>query len=528
MRKLIRGVRIVLLLFVLYVLFGAIIPYRRQPKISEATKKSFNPAACYGTEAGVDRARIIRDNKEALDTRIQMIAGAKNRVILSTFDFRTDEAGLDLLAALYDAALRGVQVEVFADGFNSLLRMERNPYFYALSSHPNATVRIYNQVNLLLPFRSMGRMHDKYVIVDDTAYLLGGRNSFGYFLGDYEGHKNYDWDVLVYHTSSGHEEENSEKTGISTEHLESGKEYTEQENQTQSEEQIGDEIPLQKSETEEQKARNMAVGNGSSIDQVLAYYEKITSQDCCTIFHNDTSLANRPSVVRAAEELKTRMDTLRKRQPELFASEYPYLENTEETAKITLLSNPVEYTAKEPVVFYELMELAKQSDGTIRIHTPYIMCNKWMCSTLAELGSRASIMLNSEENNGNPFGAIDYARHKQELIDTGVQLLEYNGGISYHGKILTMGDRLSVVGSFNMDMRSAYLDTELMLVIDSEAVNATLQKEMDDYESQAAVVDTVDTYKEVPEGMTMKGLSTGRKVLSAMLGWLSDGLRYLM
>ena len=28
-------------------------------------------------------------------------------------------------------------------------------------------------------------MHDKYVIVDDSAYILGGRNTFDYFLGDY-------------------------------------------------------------------------------------------------------------------------------------------------------------------------------------------------------------------------------------------------------------------------------------------------------------------------------------------------------
>ena len=281
-------------------------------------------------------------------------------------------------------------------------------------------------------------------------------------------------------------------------------------------------------QSEEQKIRNMTECGESSINQVLGYYEKITSQDCCTLFHDEVSLGNRPSVVHAAEELKTRIGALRERQPELFASEYPYLENTEETTKITLLSNPVGYTAKEPVVFYELMELAKQAEGAVRIHTPYIMCNKWMCSMLSELGGRASIMLNSEENNGNPFGAIDYARHKQELIDTGVQLLEYNGGVSYHGKVMTMGGRLSVIGSFNLDMRSAYLDTELMLVIDSRTVNATLQKEMNDYETQAALVDTADTYKEVPEGMTMQGLSTSRKVLAAGLGWLLEGVRYLL
>lgn len=123
-------------------------------------------------------------------------------MILSTFDFRHDEAGLDMLAALLDAADRGVEVDLFVDGFNAMLQMEGNSYFYALSSHPKVKVTIYNPINLLKPWLLMARMHDKYVIVDDTAYLLGGRNTFGYFLGSYEGHKNYDRDILVYNTGS--------------------------------------------------------------------------------------------------------------------------------------------------------------------------------------------------------------------------------------------------------------------------------------------------------------------------------------
>ena len=35
-------------------------------------------------------------------------------------------------------------------------------------------------------------MHDKYLIVDDSLYLMGGRNVYDSFLGDQEGHKNYD------------------------------------------------------------------------------------------------------------------------------------------------------------------------------------------------------------------------------------------------------------------------------------------------------------------------------------------------
>ncbi len=40
---------------------------------------------------------------------------------------------------------------------------------------------------------------------------------------------------------------------------------------------------------------------------------------------------------------------------------------------------------------------------------------------------------------------------------------------------MLIDDRLSLVGSFNFDMRSAYLDTELMLLIDSPELNRHLR-----------------------------------------------------
>ena len=36
----------------------------------------------------------------------------------------------------------------------------------------------------------MGRLHDKYLIVDDTAYIVGGRNTYDYFLGEGTGYIN--------------------------------------------------------------------------------------------------------------------------------------------------------------------------------------------------------------------------------------------------------------------------------------------------------------------------------------------------
>ena len=43
-------------------------------------------------------------------------------------------------------------------------------------------------------------MHDKYLIADDFAYILGGRNTDNRFLGNYQEHYNVDRDNLVYET----------------------------------------------------------------------------------------------------------------------------------------------------------------------------------------------------------------------------------------------------------------------------------------------------------------------------------------
>lgn len=50
-----------------------------------------------------------------------------------------------------------------------------------------------------------------------------------------------------------------------------------------------------------------------------------------------------------------------------------------------------------------------------------------------------------------------------------------------HTKAVLINDRLSVVGSYNLDMRSTYLDTELMLVIDSEKLNQQIHETESDY-----------------------------------------------
>ena len=192
-------------LFVLivgYLILGGITPYVRQPEVGEDYQKQFDVESFYADETSGDRAAIVESNGNALRERIRMIEHAKERIILCTFDFRSDTAGEQMLSALMSAAERGIRVQILTDGFNFLTHMRGNPYFHALVRTENIEFKVYNPVNLLTPWKGMSRMHDKYLIADEEIYLLGGRNTFDYFLGDQKGHKNYDRDMLVYNTGS--------------------------------------------------------------------------------------------------------------------------------------------------------------------------------------------------------------------------------------------------------------------------------------------------------------------------------------
>lgn len=68
------------------------------------------------------------------------------------------------------------------------------------------------------------------------------------------------------------------------------------------------------------------------------------------------------------------------------------------------------------------------------------------------------------------------------------------GRIFLSWKSILIDDNISVIGSFNVDMRSVYLDTELMLVIDSREINSQLNEAMESYEHIARKADADGSY----------------------------------
>lgn len=160
-----------------------------------------------------------------------------------------------------------------------------------------------------------------------------------------------------------------------------------------------------------------------------------------------------------------------------------------ETAAVThvsLLSGSPRAEAKAPELWDALVRLMAQGDDVL-LQTPYIICNDKMYNDLEALAEtrQLRVLTNAVENGANPSGCSDYLREKQNILSRGVDVYEVVCGQSLHTKTILIGNDLSVVGSFNADMRSAYLDTELMLVIESEEVNAALRQESVQYIDQS-------------------------------------------
>lgn len=411
-RKKMGIVKKVLLLWIVYVAVCVTIPPLFHKKAAEQENGQNE------REGQPERVRSIDDNGEALLWRLRLIEEAQESVVLSTFDFRDDESGQDIMAALYQAAERGVDVRILVDSMKGALYLTGSSNFRELAAHENVQVKLYNPVNLLIPWRINYRMHDKYLIADDFAYILGGRNTNNLFLGEYADSYNEDRDILVYET-----------------------------------------VP----------------GEGRSYLQLREYFEKIWELPCAKPYEKR---------VRKVGFLTEHYKAVRETYPEAFVK-IDWEKETLDTKGIELCTNPMEPVNKPPLLWKRLMaELSHGED--ILIQTPYIICSGDMYRDFEDLSSRGTeIIINAVESGTNPFGCTDYLNQKENIYGTGVHVYEYLGAQALHTKTILSGDSISIVGSCNMDMRSVYLDTEMMLIIESGELNAQLRNQAEELKRQS-------------------------------------------
>ena len=125
------------------------------------------------------------------------------------------------------------------------------------------------------------------------------------------------------------------------------------------------------------------------------------------------------------------------------------------------------------------------------IESPYLVPTKRFTESLQsalQRGVHVRILTNSLSSTDNIWPQAAYVGKRRWFVQQGVELWEYFGEESLHSKTAVFDDKVAVVGSYNLDPRSANLNTELIVVIDDPAWAKVLTASMDAHLEQSAPI----------------------------------------
>ncbi len=130
--------------------------------------------------------RLLPTGEFAFNARTAMARRAERALDVQSYHVHRDQAGRALLRELRDAAARGVRVRLLVDDFYAA---EIDDLLRGLAAHDNVQVRLFNPLSmrrgapvarLLLSqgsFEQMNRrMHNKLFVADGSIAVYGGRN----------------------------------------------------------------------------------------------------------------------------------------------------------------------------------------------------------------------------------------------------------------------------------------------------------------------------------------------------------------
>ncbi len=167
--------------------------------------------AAHGSQ--VSGFRLLPQNLEALRWRLVLIDEARDSLDLQYYVWFGDKVGQLLMARVLAAADRGVRVRLLFDDLNTLLHdmshVElRDAMLAKLDRHPNIEIRVFNAwrsrglLGRLLEtgadFQRLNRrMHNKQMVADNRAAIIGGRNIGDEYFGLNPDFNFHDLDVLA-------------------------------------------------------------------------------------------------------------------------------------------------------------------------------------------------------------------------------------------------------------------------------------------------------------------------------------------
>ncbi|WP_244851459.1 phospholipase D family protein [Caballeronia sp. SL2Y3] len=161
-------------------------------------------AASEAAHPGDNAFHLLSDGMDALIARVILSETADRTLDLQYYIWHADLTGREMAASILRAADRGVRVRLLLDDLGT---NADDQFLLALASHPNVQVRLFNPVanrtfkrlgSAAEFFRVNRRMHNKALIADNQAAILGGRNIGDEYFGASSTVAFGDLDVLVH------------------------------------------------------------------------------------------------------------------------------------------------------------------------------------------------------------------------------------------------------------------------------------------------------------------------------------------
>jgi len=397
---------------------------------------------------GVSGFHLLDGNEEALRWRLALIDAARHTIDLQYYLWYADATGKLMTRHVLDAADRGVQIRLLIDDINTMISdattlMQRDSRAALLDAHPNIEVRLFNPwrnraiasrvgESIADMKRVNARMHNKSMIMDNRAAIIGGRNIGDDYSGLHESFNFHDLDVL----------------GIGTVARQASVVFDSFWNSTI----VLPVEALQIGTTEEEREAGRR-----ALDEELRGLE---------------SIARFPLMAEnSASAVSGLMANLRFGTSEVH-SDVP----TEKGIRHEMLDE-----------FYRLVE---GTERELLITNAYIIPAERGVNKMAELTARSvdvRILTNSLASHDVPAVNSHYKKWRGPLLGAGVELFEMRHDaaiqpevsdtaptrakfMGLHTKALVVDRERSYIGSMNLDPRSAAINSEMGVVIVSDAL----------------------------------------------------------
>ncbi len=462
------------------ILFGILISCQYENKKQQEVTESFCDSI--HRDSSVNLSQQLASIKDSMETKtgvyvleegdISMISRAwlseyaEKTIDVQYFIFSADNVGLIACDYLLRAADRGVNVRILVDDIMVEGDIDE---LLALDAHPNLSIKIYNPTTnfgknildkvkqLTTNFRGVNqRMHNKTFTVDNKVSITGGRNIADEYF-DYDHEYNFrDRDVLLIG-----------KTVKNIEHS-----FHQFWNDTLS-------VAITNIVNPEDYGLNIGTK-----------YNYLHNYAC--------NPENFWPQVR--EKIKT--------VPEAFENiqqfgEFMWLDSVVYVSDIPGKNDGSKGLKGGGICTNELIQLIKNAKTSISIQTPYLITTELgqqLFRNAVNRGVEVKILTNSLASTDNLEAFSGYQRDRNKLLQTGVNIYEFkpDAAIRYkvmtgalqkkldyapifglHAKSMVIDKEIVVIGTFNLDPRSANLNTECVTILYSKKIGSQLYQTME-------------------------------------------------